>query len=311
MKYNDWLNFWLENYIEPNAKMRTTESYRRIIDKRLRQELGECEMGELTAPTIQAFVTGLITKGNVATKKGLASSTVNTIITVIQSSLKTAVLSGYIEKNVAESVRRPKIKSKEIECFTVAEQKKMESAALCDKRMKMAGIVMCLYTGLRIGELLALTWEDVDMKSGLIAVNKACHDKIEKNGTARIVELPKTPSSKRIIPVPKQLLPVLRQLKKTGKCETVISSPEGKPIAIRSYQRSFSLFLKKLGIAHKGFHSLRHTFATRALECGMDVKTLSEILGHKNAAITLNRYVHSLTEHKRNMMNRLGKFLTQ
>ena len=311
MKYNDWLNFWLENYIEPNAKMRTTESYRRIIDKRLRQELGECEMGELTAPTIQAFVTELITKGNVATKKGLASSTVNTIITVIQSSLKTAVLSGYIEKNVAESVRRPKIKSKEIECFTVAEQKKMESAALCDKRMKMAGIVLCLYTGLRIGELLALTWEDVDMKSGLIAVNKACHDKIEKNGTARIVELPKTPSSKRIIPVPKQLLPVLRQLKKTGKCETVISSPEGKPIAIRSYQRSFSLFLKKLGIAHKGFHSLRHTFATRALECGMDVKTLSEILGHKNAAITLNRYVHSLTEHKRNMMNRLGKFLTQ
>lgn len=311
MKYNDWLNFWLENYIEPNAKMRTTESYRRIIDKRLRQELGKCEMGELTAPTIQAFVTGLITKGNVATKKGLASSTVNTIITVIQSSLKTAVLSGYIEKNVAESVRRPKIKSKEIECFTVAEQKKMESAALYDKRTKMAGIVLCLYTGLRIGELLALTWEDVDMKSGLIAVNKACHDKIEKNGTARIVELPKTPSSKRIIPVPKQLLPVLRQLKKTGKCETVISSPEGKPIAIRSYQRSFSLFLKKLGIAHKGFHSLRHTFATRALECGMDVKTLSEILGHKNAAITLNRYVHSLTEHKRNMMNRLGKFFAQ
>lgn len=311
MKYNDWLNFWLENYIEPNAKMRTTESYRRIIDKRLRQELGKCEMGELTAPTIQAFVTGLITKGNVATKKGLASSTVNTIITVIQSSLKTAVLSGYIEKNVAESVRRPKIKSKEIECFTVAEQKKMESAALYDKRTKMAGIVLCLYTGLRIGELLALTWEDVDLKSGLIAVNKACHDKIEKNGTARIVELPKTPSSKRIIPVPKQLLPVLRQLKKTGKCETVISSPEGKPIAIRSYQRSFSLFLKKLGIAHKGFHSLRHTFATRALECGVDVKTLSEILGHKNAAITLNRYVHSLTEHKRNMMNRLGKFFAQ
>lgn len=311
MKYNDWLNFWLENYIEPNAKMRTTESYRRIIDKRLRQELGKCEMGELTAPTIQAFVTGLITKGNVATKKGLASSTVNTIITVIQSSLKTAVLSGYIEKNVAESVRRPKIKSKEIECFTVAEQKKMESAALYDKRTKMAGIVLCLYTGLRIGELLALTWEDVDLKSGLIAVNKACHDKIEKNGTARIVELPKTPSSKRIIPVPKQLLPVLRQLKKTGKYETVISSPEGKPIAIRSYQRSFSLFLKKLGIAHKGFHSLRHTFATRALECGMDVKTLSEILGHKNAAITLNRYVHSLTEHKRNMMNRLGKFFAQ
>jgi integrase len=78
---------------------------------------------------------------------------------------------------------------------------------------------------------------------------------------------------------------------------------------MRSYQRTFESLLIKLNIPHKGFHALRHTFATRALECGMDVKTLSEILGHKNPTITLNRYVHSLLEHKTEMMNRLGKLL--
>ena len=89
----------------------------------------------------------------------------------------------------------------------------------------------------------------------------------------------------------------------------MVASNSDRLISIRAYQRSFELFLKRLNIPHKGFHSLRHTFATRALECGMDVKTLSEILGHKNANVTLNRYVHSLMEHKREMMNRLGKLL--
>ena len=86
-------------------------------------------------------------------------------------------------------------------------------------------------------------------------------------------------------------------------------SANGKPVSVRSYQRSFELLLKRLNIPHKGFHSLWHTFATRALECGMDVKTLSEILGHKNPTVTLNRYAHSLMEHKAEMMNRLGKLL--
>ena len=97
-------------------------------------------------------------------------------------------------------------------------------------------------------------------------------------------------------------------MKKKSKSEFVIADGE-KSVFMRSYQRTFELLLKKLNLPHKGFHSLRHTFATRALECGMDVKTLSEILGHKNAAITLNRYAHSLWEHKFEMMNKLGKLL--
>ena len=88
-----------------------------------------------------------------------------------------------------------------------------------------------------------------------------------------------------------------------------MSSTKGTGVFVRAYQRSFEICLKNLGIPHKGFHALRHTFATRAIECGMDVKTLSEILGHKNATVTLNKYVHSFMEHKKEMMNKLGRML--
>ena len=160
------------------------------------------------------------------------------------------------------------------------------------------------------GELLALEWSDIDFQKGIISVSKSCHDGKDDNGQfARITDTPKTETSEREIPFPKQLIPYLRNLKKDSNSVYVIASDSDKLISVRAYQRSFELFLKRLHIPHKGFHSLRHTFATRALECGMDVKTLSEILGHKNANVTLNRYVHSLMEHKREMMNRLGKLL--
>ena len=101
---------------------------------------------------------------------------------------------------------------------------------------------------------------------------------------------------------------MLKGVKKRSECEFIVADGD-KPVFVRSYQRTFELLLKKLHIPHKGFHSLRHTFATRAIECGVDVKTLAELLGHKNATITLNRYAHSLLEHKVDMMNRLGKIL--
>ncbi len=306
MKYKEWLAIWLDNYVKPSAKVRTIESYERIIQKQISGSLGETELSGITAIDIQLFVTELLKSGNRATKKGLAASSVNTIITVIQSSLKTAVTLGYIPKNIAEGIKRPKIKRNETPCFTVAEQKKIERAALKDKRSKMFGIVLCLYTGLRIGELLSLTWADVDLQKGFIIINKTCHDGMTERGFGRVLDEPKTQSSKRTIPVPKQLLPMIKKRKKAEKTEYVVSF-RGHPLTIRSYQRSFALLLKKIGVEHKNFHFLRHTFATRSLECGMDVKTLSEILGHKSATITLNRYAHSLIEHKKHMMNKLGK----
>lgn len=172
----------------------------------------------------------------------------------------------------------------------------------------MFGIVLCLYTGLRIGELIALTWDDIDFGKGLLFVSKTCHDGNDGKNHIRIIASPKTVNSRRVIPLPKQILPLLKAVKKRSECEFIVADGD-KPVFVRSYQRTFELLLKKLHIPHKGFHSLRHTFATRAIECGVDVKTLSEILGHKNATITLNRYAHSLWEHKAEMMNKLSKML--
>ena len=308
MKYITWLNEWLENYIKPSSKQRTYERYRQIIKLHISPALGNYDITEISVIALQRFITSLLTNGNKKTKQGLSANFVNTVISVLQNSLKTAHLIGIAPEYVANKIKRPKTKEKQVDCFTVLEQKKIENAVLNSKKDKLFGIVLCLYTGLRIGELLALTWADIDFDKGLLVVAKTCHDGTINGIHSRIMDSPKTIHSRRIIPLPKQILPLLKSIKKRSTCDYIIADGE-KPVFVRSYQRTFELLLKKLDIPHKGFHSLRHTFATRALECGMDVKTLSELLGHKNATITLNRYAHSMLEHKADMMNRLGKLL--
>lgn len=309
MKYKDWLKEWLDNYIEPTAKTRTFSRYSEIVEQHIIPRLGELELDELTPSVLQHYITGLLQSGNLKTGRGLAANSVSAIINVIQNSLRTAFNLGYTKEYTADRIKRPKSQEKDVSCFSIQEQKKIEQAVLNSKKDKMFGVMLCLYTGLRVGELLALKWTDFDLQKGHLSVSRSCHDGKGKDGKyIRIEDTPKTSSSRRIIPLPKQLLPFIKDYKKKSDSEYVVSS-NGKPVSVRSYQRSFDLLQRKLGIAHHGFHSLRHTFATRALECGMDVKTLSEILGHKSPTVTLNRYVHSLMEHKQDMMNRLGKLL--
>lgn len=304
IKYIDWLTQWLENYIRPSVKMRTYERYKLIVEQHIKDKIGSMELNELSPLVLQRFITELLQSGNKKTGKGLSANSVNAVISVIQSSLRTAHLLGLTTEYAADKLKRPKIQEKPVECFTIAEQKQIEQAVMNWKKDKLYGILLCLYSGLRIGELIALQWSDIDLTKGILTVSKSCHD--SKDGL--IIDAPKTISSRRMIPLPKQLLPILKNIKKKSDDPFVVSA-KGKPVSVRSYQRSFELLLKKLKIPHKGFHSLRHTFATRAIECGMDVKTLSEILGHKNPTVTLNRYAHSLMEHKADMMNRLGKLL--
>ena len=304
IKYIDWLMQWIENYIRPSVKMRTYERYKLIVEQHIKDKIGSMELNELSPLVLQRFVTELLQSGNKKTGKGLSANSVNAVISVIQSSLRTAHLLGLTTEYAADKLKRPKIQEKPVECFTIAEQKQIEQAVMNWKKDKLYGILLCLYSGLRIGELIALQWSDIDLTKGILTVSKSCHD--SKDGL--IIDAPKTISSRRMIPLPKQLLPILKNIKKKSDDPFVVSA-KGKPVSVRSYQRSFELLLKKLKIPHKGFHSLRHTFATRAIECGMDVKTLSEILGHKNPTVTLNRYAHSFMEHKAGMMNRLGKLL--
>lgn len=308
MKYEDWLNIWLKNYIRPSAKERTYIRYEQLIRTHIAKKIGGNDVNDLTPIVLQSFVTELLNSGNLKTGKELSANFVNMVISVIQNSLKTAHLVGIANEYSANKIKRPKTKEKQVDCFSVSEQKKIENHILNGGKDKLFGIVLCLYTGLRIGELLALTWDDIDFGKGLLFVSKTCYDGNDGENHIRIIDSPKTVNSRRVIPLPKQILPLLKAVKKRSKCEYVIADSD-KPVFVRSYQRTFELLLKKLNIPHKGFHSLRHTFATRAIECGVDVKTLAELLGHKNATITLNRYAHSLLEHKVDMMNRLGKLL--
>lgn len=309
MKYQEWLLQWLDNYVQPSAKTRTYTRYKEIVEQHIIPQFGAIELSEITPLILQCYVTELLKKGNLKTGEGLSSNSVNSIITVIQNTLKTAFSVGLVDEYVGDKIKRPKSSEKNVECFTLAEQKKIEQYVLNGKETKYFGVLLCLYTGLRVGELLALEWSDIDIKKGEIQVCKTCHYGKDANGVfGRITDIPKTQSSIRTIPIPKQLIPHLREAKKNSHSTHIVSNGSN-PISVRSYQRSFSLLLNKLDIPHHGFHSLRHSFATRALECGMDVKTLSEILGHKSPTITLNRYVHSLMDHKKEMMNRLGKLL--
>lgn len=310
MQYKNWLREWLESYVKPSSKQKTYIRYSEIVSQHIVGSLGDYETDELTPLILQRFTTELLQSGNLKTGKGLSANSVNGIITVIQNSLKVACAIGQISEYTADKIKRPKTRERQVTCFTSIEQKQIEQAVLNGKKAKMFGVVLCLYTGLRIGELLALEWGDIDFQKGIISVCKSCHDgKDDKGQFSRITGTPKTETSEREIPFPKQLMPYLRNIRKDSNSVYVVASDSDKLISVRAYQRSFELFLKRLHIPHKGFHSLRHTFATRALECGMDIKTLSEILGHKNANVTLNRYVHSLMEHKKDMMNRVGKLL--
>lgn len=308
MKFKNWLEEWLEYYVKPTVKVRTYERYKGLV-VHINKGIGDIEINDISPLVLQRFVSLLLNNGNEITKKGLSPSSVNSVITVIQNSLKVAESIGVVSNNPGSKIRRPQIKEKPIDCFTLEEQKKIEKDILEGKKTKLYGVVICLYTGIRLGELLALEWDDVDLKKGTISVTKTCYYvRDEKGQYVRIIDSPKTSTSVREIPIPRQLIWVIKELKKSNKSSFLITN-NGKPITTRSYQRSFEMLQKKVGISRRSFHTLRHTFATRALECGMDVRSLAEIMGHKNPMITLNRYAHSLMEHKKEMMNKVGKLL--
>lgn len=306
MNYQNWSFQWLELYVKPTVKERTYLRYKESLNLHILPLLGQYELVDISPLILQKSINYLLEKGNNKTNLGLSANSVNTIITIIQSSLKTAYLCDLLPSYNANKIKRPKLIAKSIECFSLNEQRKIEQYIFKEKKIKYYGIILCFYTGLRIGELLALKWTDISFTNHSLLINNSCYEKSINGIFTKILDKPKSPSAIRIIPLPNTLITLLKEIKKTTSCDFVISYKE-KPINIRTYQKNFESLLLKLKIPHRGFHAIRHTFATRALECGMDVKTLAEILGHKNVNITLNCYVHSLYEHKKLMMNKVSK----
>ena len=233
IKYIDWLMQWIENYIRPSVKMRTYERYKLIVEQHIKDKIGDMELNKLSPLVLQSFITGLLQNGNKKTGNGLSANSVNAVISVIQSSLKTAHMLGLTAEYTADKLKRPKLTEKPVECFTITEQKQIEKAVMNGKKDKLYGILLCLYSGLRIGELIALQWSDIDLTKGILTVSKSCHD--SKDGL--IIDAPKTVSSRRVIPLPKQLLPILKSIKKKSAAPFVVSA-KGRAVSVRKAENS-------------------------------------------------------------------------
>lgn len=302
MLYKEWLNEWLELYVKASTKERAYVKYRRQTEKYILPVLGNYETEELSAVELQRFSVTL-------TEMGLSANTVNGILFILRSSLSKAVALGIVQRQYSDAIVRPKARGKKVICFSRDEQKKIEKFVWENNTSYLIGILLSLYTGLRIGELLALTWEDVDFQARTLTIAKSCYDSWQNGRYVKVFDTTKTQSSERVIPLPAQLLVPLKKLRKQTGERFVVAARSSYGAQIRTYQRTFGLVLCKLHIEHRGFHALRHTFATRALEVGMDIKTLSEILGHQNPTVTLQRYAHTFMDHKTEMMNKVGKLL--
>ena len=172
MRYQDWLEEWLAVYIKPTSKYKTYHRYEAIIRQRLIPKLGGYDLQDLTPLLIQRYIMELLQSGNLKNGMGLSVNSVDGILSVIQNSLKTAYAIELIPNYTMNKIKRPKIAEKQVSCFSAEEQKTIEKAVMKDKRDKMKGIILCLYTGLRIGELLALEWEDIDFSRAELIVNK-------------------------------------------------------------------------------------------------------------------------------------------
>lgn len=309
MKTKQWLDIWLNKYVKHTVKLRTFDRYKYNVEKHINPELGGYQLEELTAGVLQDFVLKKLERGNLKTGGPLANNSVIGIVNIIKSALALAVSLEVIDKEYSKKIKLPAPTEKPVNAFEKHEQQKLEQFCLNSKKANHIGIVICLYTGLRIGELLALAWDDIDFANGLMKVDKEAYRNKQNGQWYTIIDKPKTKSSIRVIPLPKTLLAKLKEIKKKSKHEHVISTNKNTIVDTRSYQKTYERILKKLNIPYKNFHSLRHTFATRAIEMGMDIKTLSEILGHKNPVVTLTRYTHSMMSYKTDMMNKMGKML--
>lgn len=281
---SDWLTIWIE--AKTGIKESTKQLYKRHIINHIIPELGKVHLKHLSTDMIQNFVNTL----------NLSPSTVKLIFNILESSLKCAEEKGFIS-NVWSKVKLPKKSKAEVTILTQDEQRRLESK-LSEKND--IGILICLYTGLRIGELCALQWQDVDFLNAVMHI-RGTQSRI--GGELKITP-PKSKASIRTIPIPDCLLNILLQHKNSS--DFVLSNNRNM-VDVRTYRRRFKRLLRLAELPDIKFHALRHTFSSRALEVGMDYKTLSEILGHASVSITMDLYVHALDEHKKNQMNKLNE----
>ena len=296
MTVSMWFDKWLES--QKRIKRSSYTTYSSNINKHIKKRLGTIKLKALTDEHIQKFVDDLLT--------ALAPKSVRSVFSILRLGLDEAA-EKRLTSDLCRKIQLPKVKRKEVKVFNKPEQKAIENYIEASENTNDIGILICFYTGIRIGELCALSWENIDLKRGVISIEHTLYRVKSKDGKKKTelkISTPKSESSIRDIPLPKFLIAKLKAIELGSG---FLIQRKGKFIEPNVYSRRYKDILAELDIPYRKFHSTRHTFATRALEIGMDIKTLSEILGHSSPTVTLNLYSHSLPEHKRKEMDRLGK----
>ena len=298
---SDFLYYWLENITKERVKESTYARYCERIYGYIIPALGDLTIYKISKAQIQNFVDGL-------SNKGLAPSTVVGITQVLCSSMKKASELNLTKTNPCLGIILPSVNIKEASALDRSEQIKIEQLAISAGTSLELGVFLSLYTGVRIGEVCALRWRDIDFFTETIAIrNTVQRIKNFGNGEAKTMLLEDAPKSKRSlrrIPLPAEIADKLRHYSKGIPSDYYILSGSAKMMEPRTLRAQFHKITAKAGLPIP-FHTLRHTYATRCLEHNFDIQTLSELLGHANATITMRVYAHSVFEHKKLLTSRI------
>lgn len=299
----DWGICCMEAILKSDIKQSTYAYYHGMLNNHILPHLGAKKLCSLTGNSLQDFVDTL-------SREGLGPGAVRGVFGLLNRFLKRAVEKGALLANPCMDITLPKKVKPCITALTAAEQKKLEETALLDKHG--LPILLALYTGMRIGEICALKWEDIDLETGILHVKRTVQRIACQNGgqkTKLVFGTPKSEASDRLIPLPSRLRTILSGLYPHSHGKYIVSCKNGvaEPRAVRYH---YHQILKKAGIRHLHFHALRHTFATRCMELHFDVTTLSRLLGHSSVKMTLDIYTDSLLEHKIMSMHLLDKLFT-
>ena len=306
-----WMDVWFENCAKIKARPSSHQTYRGYIDNHIKPNIGDIPLGKLSSLHLQKLYKKLLAGGRVerieakSQPKGLSAKTVRNINQVISSAMDFAKDQKLISSNPTDGCALPKLEHKEMKTLPV------EQLTSFLREDKESGVFELYYielaTGLRRDELLGLKWEDIDLAQDSLRVQRQI---ARING--EVIEGPlKTKNAYRTLPLSADAVGVLQeQRKKGGSSPYVFPSPTGGPISPDSVLHMLHRVLKRAGLSKVRFHDLRHTFATLALQNGVDIKTVSGMLGHYSAGFTLDTYTHVTTSAKKEAANTMGSILS-
>jgi Site-specific recombinase XerD len=300
--YKNWIHEWLENK-QKYVKESTFSNYNNLIYNHIIPSLGNFRLMELNNELLQQFI---FLKAD-----DLSPKTLKNIMSIVKSSIGKAIKENKIKQFDLLFTYPNDRKKRTVEVFEQKEQRKL--LHYCNENISNAniGIMLCLFTGIRIGELSALQWRHIDLKNNIISIEltlQRIYTKNENSGKSKvIITSPKTISSIRQIPISKDFAALLKSIR--GNSNDYLISGNSHYVEPRTYRRYFKKVLMKIRIRTLHFHSLRHSFATNCISLKIDPKTVSELLGHNSVQTTLNLYVHPTMKEKTKCINQLYKSL--